>query len=75
MAYASSLASSAKLDIVKVDKGRIRDKLGAMCLFSWNETQTSQTKTVMETRWDNYMANYMHGVFLFSKERAFWTNS
>jgi len=64
----SSLASSAKLDIAKVDK------LMAIWLFKSNEIQTPQTK-ITETRWDNYMANYMHGVLLFSKGRAFWTKS
>ena len=50
----SSQASSAKLDIVKVDKGRIWDKLGAIWLFNSNETRTSQTK-IIETKWDNYI--------------------
>ena len=64
----SSLASSAKLGIVKVAKTWILDKLGDISLVNWNEPQAK----IMETRWDNCTANYTHQVFF---ERAFWTNS
>ena len=50
------LASSARLDIVKVPKTQIWDKLGAIWLFNSNEPQTIIT--------ENSCDNYTH--------RAFW---
>ena len=53
------LASSAKLDIVKVPKTQIWDKLGAIWLFNSNEPQT----IIIENSCDNYT------------HRAFWQST
>ena len=53
------LASSAKLDIVKVPKTQICDKLGAIWLFNSNEPQT----IIIENSCDNYT------------HRAFWQST
>ena len=65
----SSLASSAKLDIVKVDNAQ-------MVEISWEPSDHSIPAVIDQNngnycRWDSYTANYTHQVFVVLKIGSF----